>query len=200
MKIGIFGGTFNPPHLAHLKIAEEFCRNLNLDKLMVIPTYQPPHKQAESLVSGEERLEMCRLLFKGERFDVSNIEIERQGKSYTFDTLCQLEEKYEGAELYLIIGSDMLLSFHKWYRYEDILKKCTLCVLTRENAIDNGHMLDYAVNTLRLGEKEIIFSSLEAYELSSTQVREKLIQGKDVSELVGDSVYAYIKEKRLYNV
>lgn len=200
MKIGIFGGTFNPPHLAHLNIAKEFCRKLDLDKLIVIPTFQPPHKQAQSLASGADRLAMCRLLFEDERFDVSDIEIRRQGKSYTYDTLCQLEETYEGAELYLIIGSDMLLSFHKWYRHEDILKKCTLCVLTRETAIDNGQMKAYAESKLALGENDIILSTLGAYELSSTQVREKLVKGEDAGELVGDRVYTYIKEKRLYNV
>ena len=200
MKIGIFGGTFNPPHLAHLNIAEDFSRRLNFDKLIIMPTYQPPHKQAQSLADSEDRLRMCRLLFDMENTEISDMEIERQGKSYTYDTLCQLEEKYPGAELYLIIGSDMLLSFHKWYRYEDILRKCTLCVLTRENDIDNAQMKDYAFTTLGLGEGEIVFSALKAFELSSTQIREMMARGKDVSSLTGERVWAYIKEKRLYNV
>lgn len=200
MKIGIFGGTFNPPHLAHLNIAEDFSRRLNFDKLIIMPTYQPPHKQAQSLADSEDRLRMCRLLFDMENTEISDMEIQRQGKSYTYDTLCQLEEKYPGAELYLIIGSDMLLSFHKWYRYEDILRKCTLCVLTRENDINNAQMKDYAFTTLGLGEGEIVFSALKAFELSSTQIREMMARGEDVSSLTGERVWAYIKEKRLYNV
>ncbi len=200
MKIGIFGGTFNPPHLAHLNIAEDFSRRLSFDKLIIIPTYQPPHKQAQSLADGEDRLEMCRLLFGAENTEISDMEIRRQGKSYTYDTLCQLEEKYPGAELYLIIGSDMLLSFHKWYRYEDILRKCTLCVLTRENDIDNAHMKAYAIEVLGLGEGDIVFSSLEPTVLSSTRIREMVTRGEDVSSLTGEKVWAYIKEKRLYNV
>lgn len=200
MKIGVFGGTFNPPHLAHLNIAEDFSRRLNFDKLIIIPTYQPPHKQAQSLADGEDRLEMCRLLFDAENTEISDMEIRRQGKSYTYDTLCQLEEKYPEAELYLIIGSDMLLSFHKWYRYEDILRKCTLCVLTRENDIDNAHMKAYAIETLGLGEGNIVFSSLEPTVLSSTRIREMVARGEDVSTLTGEKVWAYIKEKRLYNV
>lgn len=200
MKIGIFGGTFNPPHLAHLNIAEDFSRRLSFDKLIIMPTYQPPHKQAQSLADSEDRLRMCRLLFDMENTEISDMEIQRQGKSYTYDTLCQLEEKYPGAELYLIIGSDMLLSFHKWYRYEDILRKCTLCVLTRENDIDNVQMKDYAFTTLGLGEGEIVFSALKAFELSSTQIREMMARGEDVSSLTGERVWAYIKEKRLYNV
>ena len=200
MKIGIFGGTFNPPHLAHLNIAEDFSRRLNFDKLIIMPTYQPPHKQAQSLADSEDRLRMCRLLFDMENTEISDMEIQRQGKSYTYDTLCQLEEKYPGAELYLIIGSDMLLSFHKWYRYEDILRKCTLCVLTRENDIDNAQMKDYAFTTLGLVEGEIVFSALKAFELSSTQIREMMARGEDVSSLTGERVWAYIKEKRLYNV
>ncbi len=200
MKIGIFGGTFNPPHLAHLNIAEDFSSRLNFDKLIIIPTYQPPHKQAQSLADGEDRLEMCRLIFDAENTEISDMEIRRQGKSYTYDTLCQLEEKYPEAELYLIIGSDMLLSFHKWYRYEDILRKCTLCVLTRENDIDNAHMKSYAIETLGLGEGDIVFSSLEPTVLSSTRIREMVARGEDVSTLTGEKVWAYIKEKRLYNV
>ncbi|MBQ6873197.1 MAG: nicotinate (nicotinamide) nucleotide adenylyltransferase [Clostridia bacterium] len=200
MKIGIFGGTFNPPHLAHLNIAEDFSRRLSFDKLIIIPTYQPPHKQAQSLADGEDRLEMCRLLFDAENTEISDMEIRRQGKSYTYDTLCQLEEKYPEAELYLIIGSDMLLSFHKWYRYEDILRKCTLCVLTRENDIDNAHMKAYAIEALGLGEGDIVFSSLEPTVLSSTRIREMVARGEDVSSLTGEKVWAYIKEKRLYNV
>lgn len=200
MRIGIFGGTFNPPHLAHLNIAEDFFSRMSLDKLIVIPTYQPPHKQAQSLADSEDRLGMCRLLFDREGFEVSDIEIARQGKSYTYDTLCQLEEKYEGAELYLIIGSDMLLSFHKWYRCEDILNKCKLCVLTREDSVDNTQMKEYARNVLKRGEGEIFFSTLPPYEMSSTQIRELLLSGEDASHLTGDRVYAYIKEKGLYNV
>ena len=200
MKIGIFGGTFNPPHLAHLNIAEDFSGRLSFDKLIIIPTYQPPHKQAQSLADGEDRLEMCRLLFDAENTEISDMEIRRQGKSYTYDTLCQLEEKYPEAELYLIIGSDMLLSFHKWYRYEDILRKCTLCVLTRENDIDNAHMKAYAIEVLGLGEGDIVFSSLEPTVLSSTRIREMVARGEEVSSLTGEKVWAYIKEKRLYNV
>lgn len=200
MKIGIFGGTFNPPHLAHLNIAEDFSRRLNFDKLIIIPTYQPPHKQAQSLADSEDRLEMCRLLFDTENSEVSDIEIQRQGKSYTYDTLCQLEEKYPGAELYLIIGSDMLLSFHKWYRYKDILRKCTLCVLTRKNDIDNAQMKDYALENLGISEDDIVFSALEALELSSTQIRTMMARGEDVSALTGEKVWAYIREKGLYNV
>lgn len=200
MRIGIFGGTFNPPHLAHLNIAEDFSRRLNFDKLIIIPTYQPPHKQAQSLADSEDRLRMCRLLFDKDNMEVSDMEIQRQGKSYTYDTLCQLEEEYQGAELYLIIGSDMLLSFHRWYRYEDILRKCILCVLTRENDIDNAHMKDYALEALKLREGEIVFSSLEAFELSSTQIREMMKEGEDVSALTGERVWAYIREKGLYNV
>lgn len=198
MKIGIFGGTFNPPHLAHLNIANDFLERLNLDKVVVIPTFQPPHKQAKCLADSEDRIEMCKLLFDDEKFFVSDIEVERQGKSYTYDTLCQMEELYKDSKFYLIIGSDMLLSFHLWYRYENILKKATLCVLTREKDIDNHHMKRYAREVLSLGENEIIFSSLPAYEMSSTQVRDALFAGENPIEYVGEKVSAYIEKKGLY--
>ena len=149
-------------------------------------------------VSAEERLKMCRLMFPNDKFTVSDLEIKREGKSYTIDTLKALCEEYPGAKFYLIIGSDMLLSFHRWYRYEDILKKCTLCVMTRESSVTKGEMLWYAGSTLGLSEKDMVLSDAGAYEMSSTLIREKIAKKEDVSDCLTKEVEDYIKEKGLY--
>lgn len=198
MNIAIFGGSFNPPHKAHLRIASEFFEKLSLDKMLIIPTFIAPHKDIKYYVPAEKRLKMCRLMFPDSKFTVSDLEIKREGKSYTVDTLESLSEEYPNAKFYLIIGSDMLLSFHRWYRYEDILKKCTLCVMTRENSVTKGEMLWYAGSTLGLGERDIVLSDAGAYEMSSTLIREKIAKKEDVSDYLIKEVEDYIKEKGLY--
>ena len=132
MKIGLFGGTFNPVHNGHINLVKNFKDKLSLDKVLVIPTAVPPHKQAESLVSSEDRLNMCRLAFSS-LAEVSDVEIERGGRSYTVETLEELKKIYKDDDLYFLVGSDMLLSFKRWYRWEDILTMCTLCATDRDN-------------------------------------------------------------------
>lgn len=198
MNIAIFGGSFNPPHKAHLRIARDFSKRLSLDKMLIIPTFIAPHKAIKYYVPPESRLEMCRLMFRDEKFTVSDLEIKREGKSYTIDTLEALRAEYPDAEFYLIIGSDMLLSFHKWFRYEDILKNCTLCVMTRENSVSRSEMLWYAGSTLGLSESDMVLSDADAYEMSSTRIREKVANGEDVSDYLTKEIEDYIKEKGLY--
>lgn len=198
MKIAIFGGSFNPPHRAHLRLAKEFCETIKPDKTLIIPTFEAPHKDASEYAGAEDRLNMCKLLFSGSDFEVSDIEIKREGKSYTIDTLNALREEYPGAGFYLVIGSDMLLSFHKWVKYEDILRKCKLCVMTRENDVNYGEMLWYAGSTLGLGESDMLISRTNAYVMSSTEIRKKLSEGESVSDLLTPEVENYIREKRLY--
>lgn len=198
MNIAIFGGSFNPPHKAHLRIAEEFSEKLSLDKMLIIPTFAAPHKDSGAYASALDRLNMCRMLFSDDRFTVSDIEIKREGKSYTIDTLEALNKEYPGAKFYLIIGSDMLLSFHRWVRYKDILSKCTLCVMTREDGVSYDNMLFYAENTLGLKGEDIVISHTGAYEMSSTSVREAIKENSDTSLYLTDEIKDYIKEKGLY--
>ena len=115
MRIGIYGGAFNPVHKGHIKLAEEVKTKALLDKIIIMPSGQSPHKSSSSLVESEHRLEMCRLAFEGEDYIISDLEIKRQGKSYTVDTVTELKKIYPDDEFYLIMGSDMLLCFHKWY-------------------------------------------------------------------------------------
>ncbi len=200
MRIGIFGGTFNPVHMGHKRLAEEIKKRASLDKIIIMPTFTPPHKAGKDLASGKDRLEMCRLMFTEDYFSVSDLELKREGKSYTVDTLTILKVLYPDDELFLIIGSDMLLSFDRWYRYRDILSMATLCVASRVDSISFADLFHYASETLCLdsGKDEIILADIEPFECSSTQIREKLKEGKDVRSLTGDEVYDYMRLNLLY--
>lgn len=198
--IGLFGGTFNPPHLAHKRLANEMKEKANLDEIIVMPTFVPPHKNANDLAECEDRLNMCRLTFFEEYFSVSDLEIKRKGKSYTYDTLCELKKLFCNDKIFLIIGSDMLLSFHKWYNYKEILSLCTLCVISREDEKSAKQLDEYARKTLGLKseEGEIIISNTKPFELSSTLIRERIKSGKDASGFVEENTLQYIKERGLY--
>lgn len=199
MKIGIYGGTFSPPHNGHVNAARMFAAAESLDKLLIIPTFIPPHKKETSAVPAEERLEMCRLAFTDDNFDVSDIEVRRKGKSYTFDTLTELKEMYRSDDFYLLCGTDMLLSFEKWYRFADILSMCTVVCMRREENAETGVKL--AEKIVELKEQcaaDVRLIDAPPLEVSSTEIREKLSRGENVNDLLPTDVYRYIKEKGLY--
>lgn len=186
MAIGIFGGTFNPPHLGHLRLLEAFAKQFRLDRVLVIPTFVPPHKAAPDLASAEDRLEMCRLMFTDARYIVSDMEIRRGGRSYTVETLETLQAEYPGEALYLLMGSDMLLSFDTWFRADDIRRMCTLCAAPR----DGETKLD--------GASAKLLTDFEPLVLSSTEVRQRVCAGEDPSPLTGGAVGAFIRARGLY--
>lgn len=198
--IAVFGGTFNPPHLAHKRLIDEMDRAVGFDKVLIIPTFVPPHKNAPDLAKSDDRLEMCRRTFYESRFTVSDMEISRGGKSYSYDTFCRLKKEYPFSKLYLVIGSDMLLSFDKWYRYEDILSMATLCVAARQKDTDKEKLALFAKERLHLNceNGEIIILPTDAYELSSTQIRQYIKDEKDPSAFLEKETLRYIKEKGLY--
>lgn len=199
MKIGIYGGTFSPPHNGHVNAARMFAAAESLDKLLIIPTFIPPHKTETSAVPAEERLEMCRLAFTDDNFDVYDIEVRRKGKSYTFDTLTELKEMYRSDDFYLLCGTDMLLSFEKWYRFADILSMCTVVCMRREENAETGVKL--AEKIVELKEQcaaDVRLIDAPPLEVSSTEIREKLSRGENVNDLLPTDVYRYIKEKGLY--
>ena len=200
MRLGVFGGTFNPPHLAHKYLALQAAAAANLDRVLIIPDATPPHKIAKDLVSGEDRLELCRRTFSSLLFDVSDMELRRSGKSYTIDTLREIKETLQPDELFLIIGSDMLLSFHQWREYQAILSLCRLIVLSRETEISVSDLAAYAQDILGLSESrgEILLLSVPPQELSSTEIRRRLAAGISVDGLLEPDAIAYIKAKGLY--
>ena len=195
MRIGIYGGAFNPVHKGHIKLAEELKIKANLDKIIIMPSGQSPHKSSSSLIDSTHRLEMCKLAFGGDGYIVSDLEIKRQGKSYTVDTVAQLKEIYPDDELFLIMGSDMLLCFDRWYRYEDILSMVTICATTRQGDISIDELKTYSSETLG---KETVIVDFEPFECSSTKVRNALLSGEDATSLVPEKVLGYITENSLY--
>lgn len=195
MKIGIYGGAFNPIHKGHIKLAEEVKAKADLDKIIIMPSGVSPHKSSNSLIDSSHRLEMCSLAFEGEDYIISDLEIRREGKSYTVDTVTQLKGIYPDDELYLIMGSDMLLSFHRWYRYEDILSSVTIVATTRQGDISLRELKKYSREVLG---KETLIIDFEPFECSSTKVRDTLLSGGDASDMLPEKVLSYITEKGLY--
>lgn len=195
MKIGMFGGSFDPAHNGHRKLALFMKEALSLDKLIIIPTSMSPFKTTGS--DSEDRYNICKLAFPEDFFEVSRIEIERGGKSYTYDTIAEIRKQIPDAELYYIIGSDHLLCFDQWYRYRDILSLVTLCAVSRESALDEEELSRYADEKLRpYGTVRII--DYEPFEISSTEIRRMVSAGGDVRAVLPEGVEEYIKARGLY--
>ena len=203
MKIGIFGGTFNPPHNGHVRLVTDFADRLGLDKVFIVPCKRPVHKTWDDLIMDDMRYDMCALAFTDKRFEVSRIEIDRYSDSFTVYTLMQLKEQYPDDEFYLIIGSDMFLCFHKWYKHRIIMDNCTLCVASRDDEDSIYALRSYAFSQFRIYIKEIegrgiIISPMKPFKASSSEIRSIIKSGNDASEFLTAEVYDYIKKRGLY--
>ncbi|NLL03911.1 MAG: nicotinate (nicotinamide) nucleotide adenylyltransferase [Clostridiales bacterium] len=200
-KIAIFGGTFNPPHMGHLRLVKSFEQQNGFDKILIIPTYTPPHKNSDQLASGFDRLQMCLLAFDAPNYEISDIEIKRGGKSYTSDTLKQLKEIYKDTSFHLIIGSDMFLTFHEWKNPQEIFDMCTICASVRDDDKTLEDLQKYAKEYFpnQADKLKIMLCDFEPLEVSSTQLRQMLANGQDVSHLVPKKVVEYINSRGLYN-
>ncbi len=203
MKIGIYGGTFNPPHLGHFEAAKAAIDTLGLDKLLLIPDSVPPHKDMpDRSPDGAHRLEMTRLmadaLQKPGVVEVSDLEMERAGKSYTSDTLAQIHAQYPEAELWLLMGTDMYLTLHQWHEPEKVLKLARVCAFGRA-AGDTREVFDRQVDHLAktYGAVTQLITIPNLVEVSSTQLREQLAAGQGGADLL-PAVYGYILRKGLY--
>lgn len=187
MKIGILGGTFDPPHNAHLEIAQLCMQKFNLDKIMFLPLGDAPHKK--DVTSKKIRLEMLKAAIEGkESFFISLEEMKREGKTYTFDTLSALPKDNE---YFYIIGGDTLETLHTWYRAEDVFKMVTFIVVERPNV--------RAKNTVaEQGGAKILRAEYVAKDISSTMIRQKIKNGEDAKELVPQKTLKVIFENELY--
>ena len=203
MKIGIYGGTFNPPHNGHITAAQAAVKRLGLEKLLLIPDKIPPHKELPTGSANEQqRYEMTVLASAklGKLAEVTDMELRRPGKSYTSDTLRELREKYPDDELYLLMGSDMFLSFQFWHEPEAI---CSLAHLAAFSRLKEGEAEIFAAQKRTLEQKygarvDIIVNE-NVIELSSTDVREALKDGKGKG-LTPMAVYGYIQREQLYGI
>ena len=197
-RIGIFGGTFSPPHKGHMRAAETAARQLGLDRLLLIPDYIPPHKDLDAGTPGPEtRLEMLKIAAWGLPVaEVSDMELRRGGKSYTMDTVLELQECCPGAELYLLMGGDMLFSIETWSRYENLLRSVTLAPFARTQA-EEQQLLAFAGELERRYGAKVIPVKNDAVEISSTALRE-LFPRREGLSYMAEPVYAYIIKNRLY--
>lgn len=203
-KVGIFGGTFNPIHSGHMKAALGFMEAAELDRLIVIPDKIPPHKIIVGEDHPEIRFHMTKLAFDEVNTDgkitVSDMEIRREGKSFSYYTMKELTEAGVG-ELYLYCGTDMLLTFDKWFRFEDLLSMCTLAYAGREAQSET--LRCEVENKIKFLREEygarILVIPLDPIETSSSEVREMIAKGEDTSHLLPPVVYEYIKENKLYS-
>lgn len=198
MKLGIYGGTFAPVHNAHVRAAEAFVSECRLDKLLIIPAGIPPHKAVAADDDPNKRLEMCRLAFANiPKAEVSDMELLRTGRSYTVLTVRELE--HEEVELYLLCGTDMILSFDQWFCFREIMEKCTLVYIRREDDADIGDLLDKKIDEyINKYGASIVKLDLPALEMSSTMVRDIIKNGGDASSLIPPSVMQYIDQRKMY--
>ena len=189
MRIVVYGGSFNPPHLGHVEAARTVSAELAPDKFLIIPTNVSPHKMlAEGSPEPRARLEMCRLAFAGiPGAEISDMELQREGKSYTAQTVEELRRSYPDDELFLVMGTDMFLSFESWYRFEYLLENCTLAVLARDEDEDVQLIRQRDVLAEKYGAKVVILKH-DPVAASSSDIRERLRFGIG-SELLPDSVY-----------
>ena len=196
-RIGIFGGTFNPPHIAHVAAAEAFSGRIDPDILMIIPDFIPPHKTFAGTVTPSQRLDMCKLAFSHiKNVEVSDLEIARGGKSYTANTLTELSAP--DRELYFLCGTDMFLTLDRWYSPETIFKLATICYVRRESDESlNGEIKRCTALYEEKYGARIIAIDMDTVELSSTEVREAL-SSSGSCDAIPESVMQYIKQEGLY--
>lgn len=195
MKTGIYGGTFSPVHNGHVRAAELFLEKLSLDRLIIMPAGIPPHKEVTERVDGSIRYEMCRAAFLplSDRVEVSDFEIKKEGKSYTIDTA----RHFEGDELWILCGEDMLLSLDTWYRADELMRRCSFAALSR--MLGENEKMRLHAEKLR-GEYGAVVEIIdgEPFEVSSTEIRERVKLGEDISSLVPAGVLKIINDRNLY--
>jgi nicotinate-nucleotide adenylyltransferase len=196
VRIGILGGTFNPPHLGHLICAQEAYLQLGLDRVTLIPARIPPHKRVEEEPGPDHRLELCRAAVDDDdRFDVSDVEIAREGASYTVDTLELLHSRESERELFLIVGGDIAAGLPRWREPERVLSLATLAVAGRRGT--SRTEVDEALSGLRGGERARFFQ-MPTIGVSSTVLRRRVRAGQPIRYYVPDAVASYIDRHRLY--
>lgn len=199
MRIVVYGGSFNPPHLGHVEAARTVSAELAPDKFLIIPTNVSPHKMlAEGSPEPQARLEMCRLAFADiPGAEISDMELRREGKSYTAQTVEELRHSFPDDELVLVMGTDMFLSFETWYRFEYLLENCTLAVLARDEDEDVQLRRQRDALAEKYGARVIILKH-DPVAASSSDIRERLRFGIG-SELLPDSVYSEIIRRHYYD-
>lgn len=201
LKIGILGGTFDPIHMAHLIIAEQARDQYGLDKVLLIPSGHSYLKdsRAQKVLPPQTRLEMTRIAAEGyEPFEVSDIEVNRPGNSYSFETLEEIASRNPGAELYFIVGADTVCSMRTWREPARIFNICTVLAAIREDQVDPAKLEEETLSLQRDFGARILPVKIPNIGISSTDIRERVGNGKSIHYLVPDSLESYIIETGIY--
>ena len=200
MKIGIFGGTFDPPHIGHVNVCKKFAQGFDFDKLFVIPVFVPPHKAKKSNTTAEQRLEMSKIAFSSasDNVVVSDVEIKRQGTSYTADTIKYfIESGYD--EIFFLCGTDMLLTLDKWYKPEYIFENATIVYVRREDDDSiTKEISEKCEDYIKRFNAKIVKLDVDAIDVSSTEIRNLVKNGGDLSNYLSKEIIDYVKEHNLY--
>lgn len=202
-KTAIFGGTFNPIHNGHLKLIEVCCKAMGIEKAVLIPANVPPHKATQQLAPNADRLAMCQIAAKAlPCLSVSDMELNAEGKSYTVLTMRRLKQAFPDEKFYFVMGTDMFLSFDRWYHWQEILDYCDLCVsVRRKNEYPSLERKRDELYAACPGLRADCIHTVEAdcIEISSTELRRMLADGNaDAKRYLPAGVYDYIREHRLY--
>ncbi len=190
VRLGIFGGTFDPPHVGHLIVADDAAEALRLDRVCFVPTGQHPLKRSRVESAPELRARMIQAATAGsERFVVDEREIRRPGPSYTIDTLIEIEAENPEAELFLLVGADIIGELHRWHRIREIAERARVAVMSRAEA---------AVGAEAAGEFEFLSVGVTHVALSSSEIRQRIRLGRPFRYMVPDPVYQIIVSHNLY--
>jgi nicotinate-nucleotide adenylyltransferase len=196
LRVGILGGAFNPPHIGHLVCAQEALVQLELERVVFMPVGVPPHREIDLDPGAEVRFEMVELaVADDERFEVSRLELDREGPSYTADTLEQLAGESPEDELFLILGGDQAAALASWHEPEQVLERATVAVVERVSWGRNAIMIKIG----RLpGAQRVRYLDMPLIQVSSSSIRRRVRQGAPIRYLVPDKVADYIETKGLY--
>lgn len=199
-RIGILGGTFNPIHNGHIQMAKYSHDAAKLDKVILMPTFVPPHKESANLVSCEHRFNMCRLASAELPYaEVSDFEIKLEGKSYTYRTLELLKSQNKNGEFFFIVGADMFLSMQNWKNPEIIFELATVIAIPRDEDSVSQLSNHYENVLKKMGAKAIVLKD-SVLTVSSTYIRDNIDNQSALQSLIDSRVYNYIKENNLYRV
>ncbi len=200
-RIGILGGTFNPIHLGHLILADEVCKNHHLSKILFIPAYIPPHKYVNDLADPHHRFQMIKAAISGiSKFEVSDLEIIREGKSYTIDTIQEiLSHNGEDDEIFLIMGADSLNELELWKNIKKLSQLCHFVIVNRPGfKAEASARLVEIIGSDNILDIERLRIDISPVDISSTNIRKRVNDGVQIKGLVPECVEAYIKEHNLY--
>jgi nicotinate-nucleotide adenylyltransferase len=195
-RIGVLGGTFDPPHIGHLILAEYAADALALTNVLFVPAADPPHKQREFKTPVAHRLRMLELALKDNpRFGISRIDIDRLGPHYSVDMIRIINNQYPSAEIYFVMGSDSLRDLPTWYRPDELVSLCKLAVMRRSGVEVDPGMHEQALPGI---SGRVVMFNAPLIEVSSTEIVSRLAQGKSIRYQTPDAVREYIMTHRLY--